>query len=641
LLIAGGGYLLLSVFVWSNVWTSHPTSVTTCGCGDSSLFTWYMEWPAYAIAHGLDPFFSTAMNYPKGLNLLANTSELAFSLVLAPVTWLFGPVATLNVALTLSPALSALAMFVLLRRWVTWTPAAFIGGLFYGFSPFIVSELTDAHLMLGMAAVPPLVVACLDELLIRQRRRPVRTGILLGLLVTLQFFIGSELLMMMTIMGAIGIGVVVVYAAWRHPDALRTNARHAGVGLAAGVITAGVLLVYPAWYALAGPAHFSGPIWPGRVSSIRSASTSLNSYVQQFSVARVSYARTLYRKVGGYQGPVTNSQYFGIGMLAVLIGGLIAWRRDRRLWLFGTVAAVSVVLSLGATKAIVLPWQFVQNLPLFQNVIPMRFVFFTYLAVAVMLGLIIDHTRASVNRRHDMAQSGLPGQPIGGRWSRLPRWGGSAAAVIVAVIALVQPAAGVARTVPITTQRVVLPTWFRTVAPHLNRHQVLLIFPSAFNSPQTVLTWQAVNRMHYSMVNGGLPVGLLAYTGKEHNGAGVIAWVSLLPELPEYANSDDLGFVRQALGEWGVTTVVIPDQPSLPAYDQIPSVTIAAALITAATGELPMHQADAWVWTDVDKAPHSPLPSGARFYVCVKGMPPHGVSAVDAATRCVLGPVGE
>jgi hypothetical protein len=39
LLMAGAGYLLLSVFVWSNVWTSHPTSVTTCGCGDASLFT--------------------------------------------------------------------------------------------------------------------------------------------------------------------------------------------------------------------------------------------------------------------------------------------------------------------------------------------------------------------------------------------------------------------------------------------------------------------------------------------------------------------------------------------------------------------------------------------------------------------------
>jgi hypothetical protein len=638
--MAGAGYLLLSVFVWSNVWTSHPTSVTTCGCGDSSLFTWYMEWPAYAIAHGLDPFFSTAMNYPNGLNLLANTSELAFSLVLAPVTWLFGPVATLNVALTLSPALSALAMFVLLRRWVSWTPAAFIGGLFYGFSPFIVSELTDAHLMLGMAAVPPLVVACLDELLIRQRRRPVSTGILLGLLVTLQFFIGSELLLMMTIMGAIGIGIVVAYAAWRHPDALRTNARHAGVGLAAGVITAGVLLAYPVWYALAGPGHFSGPIWPGRVSSIRSASTSLNFYVQQSSDAAMSHAHTLYRTIGGYQGPVTNRQYLGIGLLAVLAGGLVAWRRDRRLWLFGAIAAVSVVLSLGAPKSVLLPWQLVQNLPLLQNVIPMRFAFFTYLAVAVMLGLIIDHTRSSVNRWRDVAQEGTPGQSAGGARSGLPRWGGAAAALLVAAIALVQPAAGVARTVPVTTQPVVLPNWFRTVAPHIDPHQVLLVFPSAFSSPQTVLTWQAVNRMHYSMVNGGLPVGLLAYTGKEHNAASLIGGVSIFPGLPEYVYTDDLPFVRQALSEWGVTTVVIPDQPSLPAYDRIPSVTLAAALITAATGELPVHQADAWVWTDVEKAPQRALPSGAQFYLCVNGKPSHGVSAVAAATRCVIGPGG-
>ena len=74
---------------------------------------------------------------------------------MAPVTWLFGPVASLNVALTLGPALSALAMFVLLRRWVTWQPAAFVGGLLYGFSPFILVHLTDAHLMLGAGVHSP------------------------------------------------------------------------------------------------------------------------------------------------------------------------------------------------------------------------------------------------------------------------------------------------------------------------------------------------------------------------------------------------------------------------------------------------------------------------------------------------------
>ena len=117
-LLAGAlGYLALSVALWWNVWSTHPTSVTTCGCGDSSLFTWFLEWPAYAISHGLNPLYSTHLFHPGGVNLLANTAEVGFGIVLAPVTWVFGPIATLNVALTLSPALSAVSMYVLLRRW--------------------------------------------------------------------------------------------------------------------------------------------------------------------------------------------------------------------------------------------------------------------------------------------------------------------------------------------------------------------------------------------------------------------------------------------------------------------------------------------------------------------------------------------
>ena len=204
---------------------------------------------------------SKVLFYPNGMNLLANASSLAFGVVLAPITWLFGPIAALNVALTLSPALSALAMFVLLRRWVSWSPASFAGGLLYGFSPLALYQLTNAHLMIGMAAVPPLVVLCLDELLIRQQRSAVKTGVILGLLVTLQFFIGTEVLLMMAVTGLAGLVVVVGYAAWQHPDALKRNARYASVGLCAALVTAAILLAYPAWFALDGPSHFTGAIW--------------------------------------------------------------------------------------------------------------------------------------------------------------------------------------------------------------------------------------------------------------------------------------------------------------------------------------------------------------------------------------------
>jgi hypothetical protein len=40
------------------VWFEHPSTTTICGCGDSSLFSWFLNWPAYAIRHGLNPPWS-------------------------------------------------------------------------------------------------------------------------------------------------------------------------------------------------------------------------------------------------------------------------------------------------------------------------------------------------------------------------------------------------------------------------------------------------------------------------------------------------------------------------------------------------------------------------------------------------------
>ena len=319
LLTATAAYLVLSLFLWWHVWTTHPTSTTTCGCGDSSLFTWFLAWPAYAISHGLNPLYSTALFHPSGVNLLSNTAEVGIGGVLAPVTWLFGPVATLNVALTLSPVLSALAMFVLLRRWVSWTPAAFIGGLAYGFSPFILIALTDAHLMLAMAPIPPLMVACLDEMVVRQRHRPLASGVLLGVLVFVQFFIGSEVLVLVVIAAAIGIALLILYGLV-HRDALRSRIHHAVAAVVAAGITATVLLAYPVWFALAGPARLSGPIWG--TSDISYGGNDLRDYLLPSTPSPAFTA--LDHHFGGYQAPTLSGQYFGIGLIAVLVIGVVA-----------------------------------------------------------------------------------------------------------------------------------------------------------------------------------------------------------------------------------------------------------------------------------------------------------------------------
>ena len=279
-----------------------PTTTLTCGCGDGSLVNWCLEGPPTRSLRSIRGF--EARCQPTGAHLLATWARRYRSALCAD-HMAFGPVATLNVAVTLSPALSSLAMFILLRRWVSWTPAAFFGGLLTGFHPSFITNLTDAHFFLGMAVVPPLVVACLDELLIRQRSRPIVTGIVLGLLVTLQFFVSTEVLLVTAIMGVVGLVLVLGYASWKHFDLVRQHTRYAVVGLTSGAVTAGVLLAYPAWFALAGPAHCL-EVWAN--VDLKAGGSSLNhlfvqSHRRPFERAWAS-RHYISHATGGYQGGV-------------------------------------------------------------------------------------------------------------------------------------------------------------------------------------------------------------------------------------------------------------------------------------------------------------------------------------------------
>ena len=617
-LLAGAlGYLALSVGLWWNVWSTHPTTVTTCGCGDSSLFTWFLAWPAYAIAHGLNPLYSTHLFHPAGINLLSNTAEIGFGIVLAPITWAFGPIATLNVALTLSPALSAMTMYLLLRRWVSWSPAAFVGGLLYGFSPFVIVSLTDAHLMLGMAAFPPLIVLCLDELLIRQRWRWWVTGLGIGVLALLQFSVGTELLVLTAIAAAIGTLLVVANAAVVSREVLVDRAPYAIRATGAAVVSSLFLVAWPAWFALAGPAHLSGNVWGSPLLSY--GGNSLRYFVHPMAAsARVT---ALTHEVGGYQAPSLSGQYFGIGLLGVLAVGLVLWRRDRRLWLLAVVGVICSFLSLGLSFHGWTLWRLFVRGPLMENVIPSRFVLFTYLCAAAMLAIIIDHVRRFGS-----------GRARNNRERTIVGWCGG---LVVAAIALVPIVVYLADGLPLTAVPVQLPAWFATVAPDLPPNQVLLVFPFAFR--QSNMTWQAVDRMRYAMVGGGGPNSLLSRAGKQMAGDRYLAYLSFAGGSQEIVPGE-VAAVRSALDGWGVTGIVLPDPKGMAKYDRTAAVRSIVVLTTAATGQIPSYRAHAWVWSDIDRAGPAVHPTGAQLSSCTAGSADGSVASIQASAACILVP---
>src|SRR5438128_2093668 len=181
---------------------------------------WFLKWLPFAISHGHNPLLTNYVDYPAGANLMWNGSMPLVDFLLAPLTTTLGAVFAYNVMATLAVALSAWSAFLLIRRYVGRPLAAAIGGLLYGFSPYMMAHLLG-HPALFIVFLPPLIFLLIDDALIRQERRPLATGILLGLLGGAQFLIGQEVLLLTALVAVIAIVLLV------EPDRPRRDtARH-------------------------------------------------------------------------------------------------------------------------------------------------------------------------------------------------------------------------------------------------------------------------------------------------------------------------------------------------------------------------------------------------------------------------------
>jgi dolichyl-phosphate beta-glucosyltransferase len=613
---AGAAYLVVGFVLWVHAWADGASTHTLCGCGDPALFLWFFQWPATALAHAENPFYSTALFHPTGINLLAQTSTMGLSLPLVPVTWIWGPVASLNVASTLTPALTAFFAFVVIRRWAPWTPAAFIGGLLYGFSPFVLSSLEFAHLMTAALMLLPLILAVLDEILIRQRHSAIWSGVLLAVLAFGQFFLSSEILAIVALVTAVCVFVLAVAAFVADRAALRRLAPHAATALGIGLVVSTVLLAWPVWFALDGPAHLSGLVWP----HIETIGGFVPSY---FVSADYPPPHNVFQTLGGYGGaPLASAAFLGWGLIAVLLAGCVAFWRDRRVWFFGFLLLLCAGCSLGARHGQWEPERVFAHIPVIENVIVQRFMAIGFLAAAVLLANILDHVH-----------------------SLLPDWRGAVGALALTGVALVPVAAMFGSRLPFTMRPVALPPWYTEVAPSLPPGRVLLSYPAPFSGIQSAMAWQAVNGMHYSQAGGGGPQGVAHRAGTAAAGFRVLSMLSLPQGLPPPAGTPaQLAAVRHALAVWQVNTVVVATDPAVSRAEAGRDPVYAAAFMTAALGRLPTIQAGAWVWDHVQLNLHRPLrPNALTLLGCVRsaeGSSGRAVASMRVPVCVVRGPLG-
>lgn len=599
-------FALPGVALFWHAWDGHLASTLTCTCGDSGQEVWFLAWPAYALAHGLNPFFSHALYPPGGVNLLVNTSAPLVGLVLAPLTWTAGPIAATNVALTLTPALSAWGAWVACRHFTSWRPASWVAGFLFGYSPFVVDNLTTGHVSISLLVVPPLALVVGHDLLVTRRHRPAWSGAALGLLAAVQFLISPEVLTISVVVGAVLL-LVALALRWRRlrPDVTRLLRATPAI-----VVVGGLLLAYPGWLLLAGPRHVVGPPWlgvgvlgihpfdlwdPGTYSAPANALVRLSGYL-------------------GQNGPP--SGYLGVAVLLGSLAAIVLARRRLATWLLVAGIGVSYVLSLGllfftsATGYVAglwLPWQALGTLPILNRVIPDRFAATTGLLVAVLVAVGLDAAwRLSGRYLAAPAPGGLPPEASlrPDQWldrSVLASWSAPTLRRLVGV-ALVLLAVAVmipiwwTYQVPLAVTAVAEPAWFATAGRGVPAGSVVLAYPFPFPAAGTAeaMVWQAEDGMRFSLAGGyvkapgaeGKPLSQEPHTAA--------SW--LLAELSSPAPGPlpsgtpaQLATLRGALRRWGVSYVVVT------ALGRDPRA--ATALLTKVIGRPPAvaHGARVWV----------------------------------------------
>ena len=623
--IAMTSYVALAVGVLWHVWVvASPAKVMTCPCTDAGRTAWYLAWTAHALAHGQAPWYSTALFHPRGFSTLVDTSVPALGVVAAPLTLVAGPVVSMNVLTTLTPAVGALAMWWALGRLGIGLPARWLGGLWFGFSPFVLVQLAFGWLDLAFVPLVPLA-AVAAAAAVRPGPRQRRAGVALGLLVVAEFFVSSELCLLLVVcLGLALLGAAAATAA-RDRAAAVDRSRRALPGLGAAVGVAAVLLAVPVWYFLAGPGHLAGTVWSNAVpGDLGNAPANFVSTRGQWGPVSASQLTHLARVLGGYAGPPLPSPAdLGVGLLAVWAGALWWWRRDARLWGVTGLAAGAAVLSLRAGPTHWSPWALVEHLPVLDNVVQARFAVAVDLCAAAVLAIVVDRI--------------VTGRPATGRPAAGRRRLRAAAAGACALAAVVPVAVALAPNLPLATQPVRVPPWFTGPGREVPADAVVLPYPFPTADTQSALLWQAVAGFRFAMPGGGGPAGTVARARLA--GFAVLRDASLPTARPPVPDRATLDAVRTALQRWGVTTVVVPDGVSLASYDRGRGDAYGVAFLTAVLGVVPRADDGAWVWS-LGRALAPPAPTTpTALDACAEAGGDGGATVAGRGTivaRCVL-----
>ncbi len=533
-LLAPLAYLGVAAYVTMHLLGAVHTGYLSQGVQDQQAFEWYFGATAHNLATFANPLASDLQNYPTGVNLMANAAVLGLGVPLTPLTLLAGPQVTFVVVELLGLTLTASAWYWLIRRRLAVHPlAALLAGALAGFGPGMVSH-ANGHPNFVVQALVPLI---LDRLLrLAEGRRPVRDGVVLGLLVAWQVLIGEEVLLLTAVGVLVGGAVLVAHR--------RVRARPLGTGLGVAGLVALAVVGVPLWWQFFGPQSYAS-IWHPPAG---------NDLAQLWGRATRTVGADPWASAALSMNRTEENSFFGVALWVAAAATVVTLWRSVVVRALAAVVVVTCWLSLG--EEVTLhgvpvgmpgPWALLEKVPVVENVLPTRFALVALPALAVLLALGVEGMRRAVDRYVGVRGPGL------------------ALGLVVGALALLP----VVPTPLVVDPRPAVPAFFTDGLwrDHVDDGGSVLAAPPPNVADARALEWQAAARWGFPVVAGYFvgPDGTPARGGQYGaSPTGLTTWLAevALADVPlPPGPSERAGFVED-LRAGRVDAIVLPvDRP--------------------------------------------------------------------------------
>jgi hypothetical protein len=507
-------YLALSILIFGRGLFADPATGYLGRGPDALANIWFFAWWAHAIAHHLNPFETTAVWAPSGVNLAWTTTFPLASCLFYPVTRLWGAIVACNVGHLIGLPLAGWSAFVLCRYVVYRFWPAWFGGCLFAFSPYMLTAMIGGGLFMLVFSVPLGVWATLRRLAGEMEARGF-VAILVLLLVS-QFLLSVEIFATAALFGAIAIALTARSASGEEYSRLISAAWSIG---AAYVISAVILSPY-LYYMLA----LGVP--EGTIFAPKNNAADLLNFLVPTGVNELGRL-SLFGTIASYfRADLSESRaYLGLPLLALIV--LIArerWHdRDAKfvvcMFTSACVLAMGPFLEVAGHIIMPLPGAALAALPLIDKALPGRFMMYAYLAAAVLVAMWL----AAEGKRPAL------------------RW-----VLGLAIIAFMLPALSVS----LWTTPVDMPSFFTSGAyrQFITPGQTVMVLPYGFLGEGDL--WQVATNMYFRMPGGY--VGYAVPIPAEHSGWPIMAGLYNVAGVPEAGNQ-----LKAYLASHDVTAVIV------------------------------------------------------------------------------------